>query len=130
MFVWYAKHYLTYLECTLQYSRHKIQKAPSRPNFLYLSSNFSSCVTCNVMVNITRIQQKPQNLQERQKRCDRFLCKNSLLWNLLMQRIQYFIGISIFVQIKLFVFEGRKSNFVQNKTKLWFYKLLNIRPWF
>ena len=50
--------------------------------------------------------------------------------NLLIQRIQYFIGISIFVHIKLFVFVGRKSNFVQNKTRLWFYKLLNIRPWF
>ena len=131
MLVCYAKPLpFTYLESTLQHPRHKIRKAPSRPNFSYLSGNFSSCVTCNVMVNITTIQQKPQNLQERQKRRDRFLLQNSLLSNLLIQIIQYFIGISIFAQIKLFVFEGRKSIFVQNKTRLWFYKLLNIRPWF
>ena len=131
LFVCYAKSLaFTYLESTLQHPRHKIRKAPSRPNFSYLSGNFSSCVTCNVMVNITTIQQKPQNLQERQKRRDRFLLQNSLLSNLLVQIIQYFIGISIFAQIKLFVFEGRKSIFVQNKTRLWFYKLLNIRPWF
>ena len=29
---------------TLQHQRHKIRKAPSRPNFSYLSGNFSSCV--------------------------------------------------------------------------------------
>ena len=75
MFVCYAKPLpFTYLEFTLQHPRHKIRKAPSRPNFSYLSDNFSSCVTCYVMVNITMIQQKPQNFKERQKRWDRFLC--------------------------------------------------------
>ena len=29
---------------TLQHQRHKIRKALSRPNFSYLSGNFSSCV--------------------------------------------------------------------------------------
>ena len=31
-------------KCTLQHQRHKIRKALSRPNFSYLSGNFSSCV--------------------------------------------------------------------------------------
>ena len=67
MFVCYAKPLpLTYLEFTLQHRR--------RPNFSYLWDNFSSCVTCYVMVNITMIQQKPQNFKERQKRWDHFLC--------------------------------------------------------
>ena len=75
MFVCYAKPLpFTYLEFTLQHPRHKIRKAPSKPNFSYLSGSFSSCVTCNLMVNILIIQQKPQNFQERQKRRDRFLC--------------------------------------------------------
>ena len=75
LFVCYAKSLaFTYLESTLQHPRHKIRKAPSRPNFSYLSGNFSSCVACNVMVNITIIRQKPQNSQERQKRRYRFLC--------------------------------------------------------
>ena len=34
----------------------------------------------------------------------------------LIHRIQYFIGISIFVHVKLFLFVVRESNFVQNKT--------------
>ena len=68
MFVCYAKPQpFTYLEFTLQHPRHKIRKAPSRPNFPYLSVNFSSCVTNNVKVNITIIQQKLQNFQERRK---------------------------------------------------------------
>ena len=70
----------TYLESTLQHPIHKIRKAPSRSNFSYLSGNFSSCVTYNVMVNITIIQQKPQNFQERQKRRDRFLCGVMVYW--------------------------------------------------
>ena len=75
MLVCYAKPLLfSYLESTLQNPRHKTRKAPPRPNFSYLSGNFSSCVTCNVMVNITIIQQKPQNFQGRQKRHDRLLC--------------------------------------------------------
>ena len=75
MFVSYTKpRPFTYLEFTLQHPRHEIWKAPSRPNFFYLSGNFSSCVTSNVMINITIIQQKPQNFQERQERRDRFLC--------------------------------------------------------
>ena len=58
MLVCYAKPLsLTYLESTLQHPRHTIQNVPSRPNFSYLSGNFSSCVTCNVIVNITIIQQ-------------------------------------------------------------------------
>ena len=77
MFVCYATPLpFTYLETTLQHPRHKIRKAPSRPNFSYLSGNFSSCVTYNVMVNITIIQQKPQNFQERQKRRDRLKVLN------------------------------------------------------
>ena len=75
MFVCYAKPLpFMYLEFTLQHPRHKIRKAPSKPNFSYLSGSFSSCVTCNLMVNILIIQQKPQNFQERQKRRDHFLC--------------------------------------------------------
>ena len=75
MFVCYTKPLpFIYLESTLQHPRHKVRKAPSSPNFSDLSGNFSSCVRRNVMVNITIIQQKPQNFQERQKRRDRFLC--------------------------------------------------------
>ena len=49
----------------------------------------------------------------------------------LIHRIQYFIGISIFVHVKLFLFVVRESNFVRTKqTMLRFYKLINVRPWF
>ena len=71
-----SNHHFTYLESTLQHQRHKIQKAPSRTNFSYLSGNFSSCVACNVMVNMVNNTAKPQNFQERQKR--RGICEGRL----------------------------------------------------
>ena len=79
-----SNRHFTYLESTLQHQRHKIRKAPSRPNFSYLSGYFSSCVTCNVMVNIAIIKQTPQNFQERQKRRDRQKLNSGLVdaWNL------------------------------------------------
>ena len=49
---------------------------------------------------------------------------------LLIQRTQYFIGIRIFVHIKLFVFAGRKKDLRTEQSKTVVYKLLNIRPWF
>ena len=68
MFLCYAKPLpFTYLDLTLQHLRHKIRKALSRPNFSYLSVNFFSGVTCNMMVNTTIIQKNPQNFQKRQK---------------------------------------------------------------
>ena len=36
--------------------------------------------------------------------------------NLLIHRIQYFIGSSIFMNTNLFIFVGWKRNFIQNKT--------------
>ena len=48
--------------------RHKIWKAPSRPNFSNLLGKFSSCVTCNLLVNIVNnTTKKPQNFKECQK---------------------------------------------------------------
>ena len=47
--------------------RHKIRKALLRSNFSYLSGNFSSRVTFNLMVNIVNNTTKTQNFQEFQK---------------------------------------------------------------
>ena len=46
----------------------------------------------------------------------RLILEAKFVDNLLIYRIQYFIGISILAHIKLFLYVGRKSNFVQNKT--------------
>ena len=45
----------------------------------------------------------------------RLILKAKFVDNLLIYRIQYFVGISLLVHIKLFLYVGRKSNFVQNK---------------
>ena len=52
--------------------------------------------------------------------------------NPLIHKIQYFISISIFVHVKLFLFLGRESNFVQNKTNNVVVLQVNkysVRPW-
>ena len=36
--------------------------------------------------------------------------------NPLIHRIKYFVGISIFVHVKLFVFVDRENHFARNKT--------------
>ena len=60
-------HYLLHTLNLLSNIQGKIRKALSRPNFSPISWATFPVITCNVMVNITIIQQNRQNSQERQK---------------------------------------------------------------
>ena len=73
MFICYVKPLpFMYLESTFQHPRHKIRKASSRPNFSYLSGNFSSCVKCDGKYNNNST--KTTKFSGKSERRDCFLC--------------------------------------------------------